>query len=428
MTMEKNRSSNRENKILLNSSKQYIVVISAITTLFAIIYLILTSFLFESWFKENIVYAQFGPFSPYFFSLAMVMLFFGLLLFYRAFKFGLTSLVFLLIGLFSSMTSYLFGWANWNPAGSVPQTWLYEVQLLTSTLSLYFFFFHFELNDRESPRPWLTILITICLIPYCLKNVYSIISMDYGISSTFQILLRTLVQIGAIVIFLSVLLIGIRMSIAFFKHSKRARILGGMQFSGIVLLFINVIFEFTEGIIDALGVDFSTYNTPIFVVAILLISIPHFIDPELIGLVPPNVQAVSLVDEFGITHYYKPLADEFSDFEESGATSQLIGGLTIAFANVGEEVAKSKAGIDSLKFGDRAIIVEFLKPYYLVIIAQKGTYFLQLEMREYVKQLKKLYKEPPKDGSLIPEEVFKDLNKEFFPILTPYYWSNEEIL
>lgn len=409
----------------IKSSKQCILIITAIMILFAIIYMILTSFLIEPWFKSNIVYAQIGSFSPYFFTMAMVMLFFGLLLSYRAFKFGLTSLIFLLIGIFLSMTSYLFGWANWNPAGSVPQTWLFEVQLLTSTLSLYFFFFHFELNDRESPRPLLTIIITLCLIPYCLKNIYSIISMDYGTTTTFQIFLRTLVQIGAITIFLSVLLIGIRMSKAFFEHSNRARILGGMQFAGIVLLFINVIFEFTEGLLDAVGIDFSTYNTPIFVVSLLLVSIPHFIDPELIGLVPPNVQAVSLVDESGITHYYKPLSDEFTDFGESGASSQLIGGLTIAFANVGEEVAKSKAGIDSLKFGDRAIIVEFLSPYYLVIIAQKATYFLQLEMREYVKQLKEIYKNPPEDGTLIPKKVFRDLNKEFFPILTPYYFSNE---
>jgi len=422
----------RNNKSLINqkfdfleNSKQYILLIAGIITLFAIIYLIITSFMIEPWFRTYIVYGQIGSFSPYFFSLAMVILFFALLLSYRAFRFGLTSLIFMLIGLFFSMTSYLFGWANWNPNGIVPQTWLFEIQLLTSTLSLYFLFFHFELNDRESPRTGLTIFLTICLIPYCLKNIYSVVAMDYGTTTPFQIFLRTLVQIGAVVLFLSVLIIGIRMSKAFFSHSDRARILGGLQFAGIVLLFINVIFEFSEGILDAIGVQFSTYNTPIFVIALLLISIPHFIDPELIGLVPPNVQAVSLVDESGITHYYEPLSDEFTDFGESGASSQLIGGLTIAFANVGEEVAKSKAGIDSLKFGDRAIIVEFLSPYYLVIIAQKGTYFLHLEMREYVKQLKEIYKNPPEDGTLIPKKVFRDLNKEFFPILTPYYFSNE---
>jgi hypothetical protein len=409
----------------LKSAKEYIILISVIISIFAGIYLFLTSFIFESWFKSNVVYGQIGSFSPYFFTLAVIMLFFASLLSYRAFKYGLTSLLFLLVGLFLSMTSYFFGWANWNPAGSVPQTWLFEVQLLTSTLSILFLFFHFELNDRDSPRPGLMIFITLCIIPYCLKNVYSLFAMDYGTNTAFQIFLRTLVQIGAIGVFLSVLLIGIRMSKAFFNHSNRARILGGLQFAGIVLLFINIIFEFTEGILDAVGVEFSTYNTPIFVVALLLISIPHFVDPELIGLVPPNVQAVSLVDDAGITHYYKPLSDEFADFNESGATSQLIGGLTIAFSNVGEEVAKSKAGIDSLKFGDRAIIVEYREPYYLVIIAQKGTYFLKLEMREYVKQLKQKYKNPPEDGSLIPEKVFLELNREFFPILTPYYFSDD---
>ncbi|MFO7794946.1 MAG: hypothetical protein ACQERB_06325 [Promethearchaeati archaeon] len=421
--MGKKNLSLRNKIINIKDVKNYIIIIIGIVAIFALIYLILTSFIIESWFRKYIVYAQIGSFSPYFFSLAIMMFLFGLLIIYRAVKFGLTSLIFMVIGLFTSATSYFFGWLNWNPAGTVPQTWLFEIQLLTSTLSIYFLFFHFELNDRDSPRSWLSILITFCLIPYCLKNLYSLLTLDYGTNTLFQILLRTLVQIGAIIVFFSVFLIGIRMSKAFFAHSRRARILGGMQFAGIVLLFINVIFEFLEGILEVAGIEFSTYNTPVFVLALLLISLPHFINPELIGLVPPNVQVVSLVDEAGITHYYKPLSEEFADFGESGASSQLIGGLTIAFSNVSEEVAKSKAGIDSLRFGDRAIIVEYLSPYYLVIIAQKGTYFLQLEMREYVRQLKNLYKEPPKDGSLIPEEVFKDLNREFFPILTPYYFD-----
>lgn len=423
--MHNNKSSKSRKFYFLSSSKQYILFIMGIMTVFAIVYMILTSFLIEPWFRSNIVYAQIGTFSPYFFTLAIIILFFGLLISYRALKYGLTSLVFLLVGLFLSATSYFFGWANWNPEGSVPQTWLFEIQLLTSTLSIFFLFFHFELNDRESPRPGISIFITLSIIPYCLKNIYSLAAMDYGTTTAFQIFLRTLVQFGAIIVFFSVLLIGIRMSKAFFEHSDRARILGGLQFAGIVLLFINIVYELTEGLLDVAGIGFSTFNTPVFVVALLLISIPHFIDPELIGLVPPNVQAVSLVDNAGITHYYKPLSKEFEDFGESGATSQLIGGLTIAFSNVGEEVAKSKAGIDSLKFGDRAIVVEFISPYYLVIIAQKGTYFLKLEMREYVKQLKEIYKNPPEDGSLIPKKVFRHLNREFFPILTPYYFSDD---
>ena len=427
MENEKTLSTNRV--IRIKNSTNYILLIVAIVSLFAIIYLFLTSFLIESWFRNNFVYAQIGTFSPYFFTLAITVLFFGLLLSYRTIKYGLTSLIFILISIFSLVISYLFGWLNWNPAGTVPQTWLFEIQLLTSTLSLYFLYFHFELNDRESPRSWLTVLITLCLLPYCLKNLYSLITGDFGTNTAFQLFLRTLVQIGAIITFITILLIGIKMSKSYFEHSRRARFLGGLQFAGIVLLFINIIYEFTEGILDVFGLEFSTYNTPIFVISILLISISHFIDPELLGLVPPNVQAVSLIDDSGITHYYKALSDEFADFNEKGAPSQLIGGLTIAFANVGEEVAKSEAGIDSLKFGDRAIIIKFLDPYYLIIIAEKGTFFLKIEMKEYLKKLKEFHPKPPIDGTVIPDKVFKELNREFFPILTPYYFSevNEEI-
>jgi hypothetical protein len=213
------------------------------------------------------------------------------------------------------------------------------------------------------------------------------------------------------------------MSKAFFSHNRHARILGGLQFGGIILMFINMIFEFSEGLIDAIGFSFSTYNTPIFVIALLLISIPQMINPELLGLVPPNVQAVSLIDDRGITHYFKPISEEFRKIDEENLSSQLIGGLTIAFANVSERVAKSKAGVDSLKFGDRAMIVEFLEPYYLVVIAERDTYFLHLEMKQYINELKEIYNEPPADSSLIPERIFKDLNREFFPILTPSYFK-----
>lgn len=421
--MDKHKASDNIRLHFLRSFKDYCLLIIGIVCLLAILYLLITSILIEPFFRNYVVYAQIGQFSPYFFTLAMILLVFSSLLTYRALKYGLTSLVFLIIGLSTSMISYFFGWLNWNPAGTVPEGWLFEMQLLTSTLSLYFLFFHFELNDSESPRSWLTILITICLIPYCLKNLYSLISFDYGTDTMFQLFLRTLVQIGAIFIFLSVFLIGIRISRAFFKHSHKARVLGGFQFAGIVLLFVNILFEFLEGILEIAGIDFSSYNTPLFVIATLLISIPHLINPEILGLVPPNVQAVTLIDDRGITHYFKPLSEEFVDIDEQNLSSQLIGGLTIAFANVSEEVAKSKKGIDSLKFGDRAMIIEVLEPYYLVVIAERDTFFLRLEMKQYINKLKTFYKNPPKDGTLIPEKVFKELNLEFFPILTPYYFS-----
>jgi len=411
------------NDYILKSFKHYILIITSLVVFFAFLYLLFTSFLIKPWFKSYVVYAQIGEFSPYFFSLAMATLFFALLLCYRALRFGLTSLIFLIIGIFSAMISYLFGWLNWNPGGTVPQTGLLEVQVLTSTLFIYFIFFHFELNDRESPRAWFTIIITLCLIPYCLKNIYSLFTSNYGTDTPFQIFLRILVQIGGIIVFFSVLIIGIRMSRAFFSHSRHARILGGLQFSGIMLLFISIVFEFLEGVLDASGIPFSAYNTPLFVIATILLGIPQLINPELLGLVPPNVQVVSLIDDRGITHYFKPLSEEFINIDEENLSSQLIGGLTIAFASVSERVAKSKAGVDSLKFGDRAMIIEYLDPYYLVVIAERDTYFLHLEMKQYVQKLKELYKEPPADSSLIPESVFNKLNLEFFPILTPYYFK-----
>jgi hypothetical protein len=407
----------------LKNYKDYIYFITGVVISFALIYMILTSFLIEPWFRRNVVYVQIGPLPLYFFTLSMAIFLFVLMLSYRAIKYGLTSLIFLIIGLSSAAISYLFGCLNWNPGGTIPQTGIFEIQLLTSTLSIYFLFFHFELNDRESPRSGLTILITLCLLPYCLKNLYSLVSLNYGTNTGFQLFLRTLVQIGAIVIFFSVLLIGLRLSRAFFAHSPRARILGGFQFAGIVLLFINILFEFLEGILEVFRINFSAYNTPIFVISIILISGPQFIDPELLGLVPPNVQVLTLIDDRGITHYYEPISEEFRKIDEENLSSQLIGGLTLAFANVSERVAKSKAGIDSLKFGDRAMIVEFLEPYYLVVIAERDTYFLHLEMKQYIHELKELYKEPPQDSSLIPERIFRQLNRDFFPILTPSYFT-----
>ncbi|MBD3197013.1 MAG: hypothetical protein GF317_18310, partial [Candidatus Lokiarchaeota archaeon] len=265
----------------------YLIILLVI--IFSGIYVALTSFIFNNWFKKFLVYAQIGNFSPYFFTLATVIALFAAILLYRSIKFGLTSLRLLFLSLLSASLSYFFGWANWNPSGSIPLTAFFELQLLMSTMSLVFLFIHFELNEREKPRSWLTAIISLCLVPFSLKNLYSLITGDYHAYTTFEFYLRTLVQIGAVIIFVLAFLTSFRIFKALAHHSNKGKLLGGMQFAGILLLLINVVFEFTEGILELLGSNISTYNTPLFVIAMLLISIPYFINPDLITLVPPNV-------------------------------------------------------------------------------------------------------------------------------------------
>jgi hypothetical protein len=341
---------------------------------------------------------------------------------YRSIKFKLTPLIFIICALFSSALSYFFGWLNWNPAGEVPKTGLYEAQILLSTIALFFLFLHFELNERESPRAWLTSIISICLFPLSFKNIFSILSGIYEFNGTFEYFLGVLVQIGAIVIFIANFVIGFRISKAIFARNEEVRNLGGIQFAGLLFLFFHVFFEFTEGLIKIINPEFSVFNTPILIIAMLLISIPYYKNPEILSFVSPNVKAIGLVDISGIVHYFRATSEEFED--RRNISEELFGGLTVAFQSVGKEVAQAKKGVDSLKFGDRTIVIEYLKPYYFVVIAERSSYFLHLEMKQYLKDLKYYYSEPPQYGEVIPENTIKKLNEKFYP-MPPYYFTTE---
>ncbi len=403
-------------------SIQYHLYISLIVLVIIILYILFTSILFPSGFRKYIVYIQIGPFSPYFFTIAAIFAIFGTMILYHSIKFELTSLTFIICALFSSALSYFFGWLNWNPAGEVPKTGLYEAQILLSSIALFFLFLHFELNERESPRAWLTSIISICLFPLSFKNIFSILSGIYEFNTTFEYFLGILVQIGAIVIFIANFVIALRISKAVFVRNEELRNLGGIQFAGLFFLFFHVFFEFSEGLIKIINPKFSVFNTPILVIAMLLISIPYYKKPEVLSFVSPNVKAIGLVDINGITHYFKATSEEFE--ERRNISEELFGGLTVAFQSVGKEVAQAKKGVDSLKFGDRAIIIEYLNPFYFVVIAERSSYFLHLEMKQYLKDLKTYYKEFPEYGEVISEDIIKQLNEKFYP-MPPYYFATE---
>jgi hypothetical protein len=402
-------------------SKKFHLLIIPLVVLIVGVYLLLTSFMFESWFRNYIVYAQFGPFSPYYFSIALISFIFACLILYRSIKFEFKSLIFFIAALFSISLSYFFGWLNWNPnpSGNIPATWFYEAQVLFSTISLFCLFLHFELNEYETPRTYLTSIVSLCLVPLSFKNIYAMVTGEYDIDAPKLIQFGgTLVQAGGIIIFISIFFIGIKMFRAFVAHNKKARVLFGLQYAGFLFLFFHGIFELTEGIVKFF-VDFSIFNTPIVITGMLLIGTAYCISPKLFAFMAPNIQAFGIVDKNGISHYFTAISKEFAEKRE--ISEDLFGGLTIALKSVGETVAQTEKSVNSLIFKDRAIIIEYIDPYYLVLIAEKATYFIHLEMKDYLRELKKVQPQIPRNGSIISEKVFIELNKQFTPIQTPYY-------
>jgi hypothetical protein len=262
------------------------------------------------------------------------------------------------------------------------------------------------------------------LVPLSFKNIYVLVTGEYDLDAPKLIQFGgTLVQAGGIIIFLSIFFIGIKMFRAFSAQGRKSRILFGMQYTGFLFLFFHGIFELVEGIVKFF-VAFSIFNTPIVITGMLLIGTSYCISPKLFAFMAPNVQAFGIVDKNGISHYFTSTSKEFAEKKE--ISEDLFGGLTIALKSVGEAVAQAKKSVNSLIFKDRAIIIEYRDPYYLVMIAEKATYFIHLEMKDYLKKLKEIQPHIPKYGSIISEEVFEKLNKQFTPIQTPYYLSNRE--
>ena len=130
---------------------------------------------------------------------------------------------------------------------------------------------------------------------------------------------------------------------------------------------------------------------------------------------PAKIRFYGIVDTAGRTMYHRAVSEEFKDQEQAGSTADLFGGLTLAISSIGAEVAKSSQAADSMKFGDRAILIEYMDPYYFIAVADSASYFLEREIHEYLKGLKEEWPTPPADGSAIPQEMFNELNIRFFP-------------
>ena len=397
----------------LFTSQRYPFFILLLSIFYTGLYVFVTSFAFQAWFQNHVVNANLLGVYPYFLSLSLLLLAFSLVLTYRSIKYEHSSMLLLNLSLYLGAISYFFGFLNWDvTVKDHTKTSYYQLQVLLSTISILLLYLHYELNSKDHPNSLMLGVISFLFAPLSILNVYYLVTGNYARSlQEFEWWSVALLQVGAILIFLQITTNGVQTSKILFKHGDKARILGGLQLAGLYLLLLSVLLELGETILP-----FSFYNTPLYITALLLISIPYIIDPNIIIFIPLNVYLYGIVDEVGLTHYYRPLADEYKSKDEF-QTSQLFGGLAIAFKNFGEEIVKTKQGMDSLNFGDRSIIVEYVKPYYLILVANRSTYFLQREMQEYLQELKQAYPEPPETGMQIPKTVFQDLDKKFFPIV-----------
>lgn len=398
------------------STDRTLYMIMGLSLLFVIVYIVLTSILFDEQFEENIFRFNIGNFYPYFLSMAVLMLVFGLLLGYQSIVLEHRSLRILIVSILMGGLSYFFGFLNFDPTGgNFRETRFFQIQILLQTISIFLLYLHYELNSRNQPQTSLNGVVILLLTPYSILNIYYLIFNDYPVEGdalvTFEIVTLILLQIGAVLIFSWLLRNGIEISRILLQRNQRTRYLAGIQLAGLLILFIGVIMQILENVL----VGFDVWHTPLNVLALLLIGGSYLRDPSVLLLAPINVLLFGVIDRYGRTMYYKPVDKLY--VEDESTVPELFGGLTVAFTSFGTEVAKSTKGVDSLQFGDRSIVVEFLNPYYLVVIANKSTFFLQQEMEEYLVDLKDKFPEPPTDGSLIPESIFLELNRKFFPIL-----------
>ena len=398
----------------LFTPKKYPFLILTITAFFTSLYVFFTSILFPTWFKTHVVNFHVNTFYPYFLVFSILLLVFAVILTYQSIVHDFSSLFLLTLGVYSGSLSYFLGFLNWDiTVTDHTQTTFYQLQVFFSTVSLFLIYLHYELNSKTSPHPVLFGSIIFFITPLSILNLYHVITSQYPPDlRPFEYAMTGLLQVGAVTIFFIITKTGIKTSTLLFKHSPKARILGGMQLAGLYFLFFTILLELGETLLPL-----NFFNTPLYVIGLLFILIPYILDPNTIIFIPINVYLFGIVDEVGMTHYYNPLSPEFKSQDEF-QTSQLFGGLAIAFKNFGEEIAQTKKGMDSLNFGDRSIIVEYIEPYYLILIANRSTYFLQKEMNEYLLELKQQYPQPPTNGLQIPHEVFESLNKKFFPIVS----------
>ncbi len=381
--------------------------ISLFTFLFFIVYVLFTSIIFGYEFKQYVINGHINNFYPYFLILSIILFIFGGIVTYRSKKFEFSSLILLNISIYSFALSYLMGFLNWDPTGGdYTITTYFQLQVIFSTIGTVLIYIHSELNNREVPQVKMLAVIISLFVPHTILNIYHIITGNYGEAlKNFSLFTQILLLIGTIVIFGKLLLDGIRVSENLLNQSVRLRNLGSFQLAGVFILFYSIIGE----VIETLGI-LSIRNTPLFILALIFIVIPYYFEPKVFWLISVKIKLMTIIDENGLAIYFNPVDKSFEDTEP-----QLFAGLTMAFANLGEDLAKTTSVVDSLNFGDRSLIVEVLRPYYFIIIAENSTYFLLKEMKEYLIELKSIH--PDFDGVMFDPKVFDDLNKKFFPIM-----------
>jgi len=392
--------------------------IFGITIAGSLIYILLTSFIFNDAFDKYFFHFHLGSFYPYFLILGLVLIGFSSILLIRSYRLGHTSLIILIAAVFLSGSSYVVGFFNFDPTGTVNfrQTRLFQLQVLLQTMSVFLFYLHYELGSHRRLRTGFLSLNILLLWPYSFLNIYYLLTDHYdpdGVLPQVESLTLFMLQTGVIVIFCWLLYNSMQTAQLFFRRSPQSRNAAILQVSGILLLVIGIVFQLIETMVST----FDVWHTPLNTVAILLIALPYLRNPNVIVFSSVNVLLMGVVDQSGRTMYFKPVDESFANDDAVKSTSELFGGLTLAFSSMGKEVARSEKGVDSLQFADRSIIVEYLNPYYLVVIANQSTYFLEREMEEYLKELLESYPQVPKDGSVIPEEIFIQLNKKFFPVI-----------
>ncbi|MCY3414565.1 MAG: hypothetical protein INQ03_23150 [Candidatus Heimdallarchaeota archaeon] len=391
----------------------YLKKIFYISSLFVFLYVLLTSFLFPDAFRQYFVDMEIFGIYPYFLFFSLILFAFGVLLAYRAYKFEYSSLRILITSVFAGSLSYFFGFLNWDPTrtSNYTQTRFYQLQVLFTTLATFLLYLHYELNDRDQPKTINIGILTFLLTPYSIFNLYYLIFDFYPDGmDVLELITLIMLQIGSVIVFLVIALNGYRLTKVMISHNKETKTLGGIQFAGLIVLLYNVLLEMLDNIPGV-----NMFNTALFIFAFLLIGIPFYMDPRVFAAVPINIHLMAIIDKSGRSLYYLPVSDDFAG-ENEEITSQLFAGLTVAFSSLGREVAKTNEQVDSLNFGDRSMIIEYMDPYYLILVAARSTYFLQREMREYLIELKQHHPVPPLSD--FSHELMAKLNEKFYPLIS----------
>lgn len=340
----------------------------------ALSYLALTSFLFDEA-TDGLTDLQVGPFYIYFLVPALVLGVFGLVIASKISRTHEWTLLVLVGAVLTFGLSYFLGFLNWDPnASSVPLTRLFSAQILLSNVSTLLLAIHFELLEFESLDSRYLGFIFLLLSPLMAVELFGVMSGEV-LPTTAGLNLRSfltlLTQVGTLVVIYRILS---QASRVFNKSNKQAVTL---QLVGVYLLMIHVLFEVLDEFI-------SVYNTPWLVGAMLLLGIAYLLDPYSIVLEPTNVLIYGILDRQGLPVHIKGVSQEF--LEDEGDRGILVSTLLNAFIAVSKEVAHAQT-LESLRFGDRTLIVEYQEPFFIICLASHANYFLDRTIDRYLKQV-----------------------------------------